>query len=68
MVCLFIAAGMDINEGALLSGTALMVAAKESHVEVVRLLLEHGADINAQDEYGLTNGMTALMVAARGPC
>ena len=42
--------------------TALMEAADEGHVEVVRLLLESGADINTQEDYG--NGATALMEAA----
>ena len=30
--------------------TALMVAAQDGHREVVELLLQHGADVNAEDE------------------
>ena len=41
--------------------TALMVAAKAGHTEVVRVLLEGGADPNIQD----TTGVTALMAAAQ---
>lgn len=41
--------------------TALMVAAKAGHTEVVRVLLEGGADPNIQD----TTGVTTLMAAAQ---
>ncbi|KAK8779193.1 hypothetical protein V5799_019466 [Amblyomma americanum] len=34
--------------------TALHYAASKGHLEVARLLLEHHADINAQDSYGST--------------
>ncbi len=30
--------------------TALYAAADNNHVEVAKLLLEHGADVNAKDE------------------
>ena len=39
--------------------TALMMAAKEGHTEVVKVLLA-GADVDIQDKYG----DTALMIAA----
>src|SRR6185437_9391587 len=59
--------------------TALMAAAGENHPEVVRLLIEHGADVNAQGrelKYPLivkqdvmslppVGGLTLLMEAAR---
>jgi ankyrin repeat protein len=37
-------------------------ATRQNNLEKVRLLLEHGADINSKDEYG----QTALMNAAHG--
>src|SRR5262249_43281789 len=43
--------------------TALMWAAAEGSTEVVRLLLEHGADLHARSK-GL-GGFTALLFAAR---
>ena len=41
--------------------TALMVAARYGHLEVVKVLLAKGADVNAKDNAG----NTALMVAAK---
>jgi uncharacterized protein len=42
--------------------TALMTACNRGHVDVVRILLEKGADVNAKD----WEGWTALMAAAAG--
>lgn len=39
--------------------TALILASREGHVEIVRLFLEHGADLNFQDD----DGNTALLEA-----
>lgn len=66
------------------SVTSLMIAAAESHVDLVRLLIDAGADVNAKaDETELfigpgdesttytqipRGGMTALMFAAREGC
>jgi len=32
-----------------LENTVLLIAAKEGHVEIVRLLLEHGANVNEKN-------------------
>lgn len=40
--------------------TPLMRAAQNGHIRVMEVLLEHGADVNAQDD----DGRTALMIAA----
>ncbi len=40
----------------------LMAAARRSHIEEVKLLLDKGADVNTKTTYG---GYTALMIAAR---
>lgn len=40
--------------------TPLMAAAKGGNLEIVRFLLERGADVNARNEYG----KTALRLAA----
>lgn len=44
--------------------TPLMITALTSHPEMIRLLLEKGADANIQDGYGNTAIVSA---AARGP-
>jgi ankyrin repeat protein len=59
----FLDAGAEIDAADEGSGdTALMWAATTGSVEVVRLLLERGADPNRADKYGFT----ALIDAARG--
>ena len=35
-----------------LGTTSIMLAAKDGHQEVVKLLLEHGANIEEKDDYG----------------
>ena len=42
--------------------TAMMAAARDGHTDVVKLLLEKGANVHAQD----SDGWTALMYAAEG--
>ena len=61
MVKLFLIGGMDVNVRLKGSGdTALMRAANVGHLDTVKLLMDHGADI------GLTNdkGETALIKAS----
>lgn len=48
---------MEAKDGA--GWTPLNHAASNSDVEIVKLLIEHGADLNS-----MSNGMTALMIAA----
>lgn len=42
--------------------TALMVAAQGGHEDVVRLLVERGADVRAEDEEGFTPLLNAVKV------
>lgn len=47
--------GVDINVHAPFGGpTALIVAARFGHVAIVEVLLERGAEVNAEDDYGQT--------------
>ena len=47
--------GVDINVHASFGGpTALIVAARFGHVAIVEVLLERGAEVNAEDDYGQT--------------
>ncbi|XP_078581532.1 death-associated protein kinase 1-like [Branchiostoma floridae x Branchiostoma japonicum] len=57
-------AGVDVNQrlkGSLFGGTALHVASMYGRTEIVKLLLQHDADVEARDNYG----DTALHVASR---
>lgn len=53
----------DVNETTRDDLTPLMLAARQGHVEVAKLLIEHGAKVNKQAE----NGHTALTRAADRP-
>lgn len=46
--------------------TALMVAAQGGHEDVVRLLVERGADVRAKDEEGFTPLLNAVKVMSMG--
>nr|AAF30297.1 putative ankyrin-related protein [Mus musculus] len=39
--------------------TPIMYAARDGHTQVVALLVAHGAEVNAQDENGYTNGIAS---------
>ena len=57
-----LARAVDVNVGESTHGqTAVMWAAWEGHTDVVRTLVEHGADVDART----TTGYTALLFAAR---
>jgi ankyrin repeat protein len=56
-----LAAKADPNVPLLSGETPLMTAIDNGHLEAARVLLEHGADVNAKDTNG---GQTALMWAA----
>lgn len=51
---------MDVNERDWDQLTALIPAASQGHVDIVKLLLKEGADVNAHDK----DGITALMEAS----
>ena len=41
--------------------TPIMGASKKGHLEIVKCLVEHGADVNTSDG----NGITPLVIASR---
>ena len=59
VVKLFLAAGMNVNATVDFGLSSLMWAAFEGQTEVAKILLEHGADIDKQEELW---GLTALML------
>ncbi|HTQ10401.1 MAG TPA: PQQ-binding-like beta-propeller repeat protein [Fimbriimonadaceae bacterium] len=59
-----LAAGVDPNTEFRDGGTALLFASQRGHVEAVRMLVEHGANVNAYDDL---NGTTALTFALGHP-
>eukprot|EP01130_Rhizamoeba_saxonica_P012440 TRINITY_DN5247_c0_g1_i1.p1 TRINITY_DN5247_c0_g1~~TRINITY_DN5247_c0_g1_i1.p1 ORF type:complete len:1393 (-),score=361.44 TRINITY_DN5247_c0_g1_i1:42-4220(-) len=50
----YIKAGVDINIGDYDKRTALHIAASEGHLEAVKFLIEHGANVNVVDRFGNT--------------
>jgi len=53
--------GADVNARNQLGETPLIMAARNGHIEKIKVLLDHGADINSQ---GSEDGKTALIWAA----
>src|SRR5437879_7404602 len=53
--------GADVNARDSRVWTPLMRAAGNGHVEIVKLLIEHGADVNVRDTDKHNAGHTALM-------
>ena len=61
---LLVASGADVDQRTRLSGwTALMVAALDGHINILKLLLELGADVNAVSD---TSGWSAVVSAVAG--
>ena len=61
MLARLLAAGADANRAQPEGETAVMTAARTGRVEAVRILLDHGADVDAAEQW---RGQTALMWAA----
>lgn len=55
-----IARGTDVNARNYKGQTALHCAARAGFVDIVSLLLEHGAEVDLRDDKGQTPVMTAL--------
>ena len=62
MISVLLGVGADVNATADDGGTALMAAVNRGHGDVVDLLLDAGANVNAVKS---TTGMTALMYGAQ---
>ncbi len=60
---LLIGRGADVNARSAAGGTPLVAALRRRHYDVVRSLLDHGADPNVRDR----NGVSALGLAAESP-
>ena len=62
----------DVNAKDQKGNTALMMASKKGHTEIIQALIEAGADVNAKDEDGITplhevkNGDSAQALIAAG--
>jgi ankyrin repeat protein len=61
IITALISAGADANEKLPLGRTPLMVASRTGNVDAIKVLLDHGADVNAKEDL---RGTTALMWAA----
>jgi ankyrin repeat protein len=56
-------AGADVNaRNHILGDTALLAASANGHLEVMKELLRHGADVDAKDRAGMTSLMRAASV------
>jgi uncharacterized protein len=61
MIEAFLSAGADPSSAKADGATALMAAATSGKVDAVKILIDHGADVNATEK---AHGQTALMFAA----
>ena len=60
-VASLLAEGVEVNQRDRYGQTALMLAARYGWAEVVRLLLEHKADLDVTAKYGLSALMLAVV-------
>lgn len=58
----YLNSGGDVNAKNPYGGTAIMFASRAGHVEIAKLLLDAGADVNVHGNYA---GTTALMWASQ---
>ena len=52
MVKLLLDNGANVNEQGILNWTTLIQAVRDGYTDVVKVLLEHGADINIEGKWG----------------
>jgi ankyrin repeat protein len=65
VVALLLQRHVDVNLGMRWNRTPLLAAVQAEHIEIARVLLEHGADWRPAEEAGGTVGDTALSLAQR---
>jgi hypothetical protein len=59
--------GADVNAKTRYGATALMFAADKGHIEIVKLLISRGADINAQDTFYQFRAVDMAMMNNHAP-
>ena len=59
--------GAEINSGNRYKATALFFAADKGHVEVIKVLLDRGADVNALDSFYKFRPLVMALMNNHGP-